>query len=267
VLINTWHRDELLLDAISHYSQCPSIDAIRVVWSDRAPPGADSPFFAAAGHRPLRFDARNGTSLNNRFLPLQGLRTDAVFSVDDDIRVPCGDLLFAFSVWQNVPTNLVGFWPRTHEELAPGNFVYRCWWKVWLTGSYSIVLTKAAFLHHRYLAAYSQAMPARIRDYVDKMRNCEDIAMQFLASNISKSAPVFVRGSLTDKGVFNGISTSSAGAGGGHMLSRSKCLDVLAEVYGHMPLRRSFMVAAPAGSWSASAPPTWYEYISSDLWT
>lgn len=50
------------------------------------------------------------------------------------------------------------------------------WWK----GEYSIVLTKAAFVHHRFFKLYTEEMPQRIRTYVDEHHNCEDIAMQFL---------------------------------------------------------------------------------------
>ncbi|CAN0547220.1 unnamed protein product, partial [Laminaria digitata] len=48
---------------------------------------------------------------------------------------------------------------------------------------YSIVLTKAAFVHSKYLELYSGGMVeamAKVRDYVDAHRNCEDIAMQMV---------------------------------------------------------------------------------------
>ena len=38
--------------------------------------------------RQVRFDAHNTTSINNRFAPLPGLLTDAVFNVDDDMARP-----------------------------------------------------------------------------------------------------------------------------------------------------------------------------------
>ena len=53
-------------------------------------------------------------NLNNRFKPIEGLRTDAIFSIDDDVVVPCSTLEFAFSVWQSAPDSMVGFVPRMH---------------------------------------------------------------------------------------------------------------------------------------------------------
>ena len=204
-----------------------------------------------------------------------------MFAVDDDIRVPCSDLDFAFGVWKVADQSLVGFMPRIHtlnptalravaeaegrkekkreekrrkkgkkiregeeEERGVGGeeggmeeeeeedifdmeaeeggkeggkeggglrggripplFRYNGWWKVWWEGEYSLILTKAAFLHRDFLRAYTEEMPGAIRAYVDENRNCEDIAMQFLAANLTGKPPIFVRGRLTDLGVFKG---------------------------------------------------------------
>ena len=63
-------------------------------------------------------------------------------------------------------------------------------------GFYSIILTKAAFLHHDYFGLYTSAMPSAIRSLVDSERNCEDIAMQFLISNSTGLPPVYIKGHL-----------------------------------------------------------------------
>jgi hypothetical protein len=57
-------------------------------------------------------------SLNSRFLVLNDLATDAVFAVDDDIKVSCADLKFAFEVWASTQHTLVGFYPRLHTPTA-----------------------------------------------------------------------------------------------------------------------------------------------------
>jgi Glycosyl transferase family 64 domain len=100
-------------------------------------------------------------SLNNRFKPLEGPHTDTIFAVDDDIRVPCVQLSLGYEVWQNSPRNIIGFIPRLHLRGASG-YVYRCWWRVWWQGTYSIILTKAAFLHHDYFNMYTNVMPKEI---------------------------------------------------------------------------------------------------------
>ena len=84
---------------------------------------------------------------------------------------------------------------------------------------------------------------------MDENRNCEDIAMQFLASNVTGKPPIFVRGRVTDLGVFKGISTKSW-TKLGHMKSRGQCLNDFVDLYGGvMPLVKGRMVAGSASSW------------------
>lgn len=49
-------------------------------------------------------------------------------------------------------------------------YKYGGWWSVWWTGSYSMVLTKAAFFHRTYLDLYTHEMPSSIHDYITKVR-------------------------------------------------------------------------------------------------
>lgn len=49
-------------------------------------------------------------------------------------------------------------------------YTYGGWWSVWWMGTYSMVLSKAAFFHKKYLSLYTNEMPASIRDYVTKNR-------------------------------------------------------------------------------------------------
>jgi hypothetical protein len=169
-------------------------------------------------------------------------------------------------VWSGSQRSLIGFMPRLHMRGPNGSLIYRCWWRVWLHGVYSIILTKAAFLHHDYFAMYTNDMPASIHELVDKSRNCEDIAMQFLISNVTSLPPIFVKGHLDDLGVLNGISTSRNIASAGHMDKRSQCLNELVRIYKSNPLRKSHIIVDSAANGWTNWPSTWMEFISSDLW-
>jgi len=147
-----------------------------------------------------------------------------------------------------------------------GEYIYRCWWKTWREGAYSIILTKAAFLHHDYFKQYTYSMPKEIKDYVDNIRNCEDLAMQFLISNSSSLPPLYVQGHLSDLGTLGGISTSKNVLLAGHMKSRSQCLNDLGNFYRGMPLIKSHVVVHSASNMWTYSPATWWEYFSSDLW-
>ena len=50
-------------------------------------------------------------------------------------------------------------------------YTYGGWWSVWWTGTYSMVLSKAAFFHKKYFSVYTNEMPASIRDFVTKNRS------------------------------------------------------------------------------------------------
>lgn len=56
-----------------------------------------------------------------------------------------------------------------------------------------MVLTGAAFIHKHYTYLYTHWLPQAIRDKVDEYMNCEDIAMNFLISHLTRKPPVKVR--------------------------------------------------------------------------
>ena len=267
VVMNTFQRPAMLQDAIDYYATCGTVKYIYVIWSEHEPPSVIvQNRYKGKQHPEIAFVLNPTDSLNNRFKPLTGPHTDAIFSVDDDIRVPCDDLTLAYEVWKASDKSIVGFMPRLHLRGKDDKLVYRCWWRVWLHGAYSVVLTKAAFLHHDYMKVYTEEMSKSIRDMVDRERNCEDIAMQFLVSDRTNLPPVYVKGSLQDWGVLNGISTSKTIVSAGHMDRRSACLNDLVEIYQRNPLIRSHQIVYNAGNSWVNSPSTWGEYISSDLW-
>lgn len=247
VVLNTFKRPDLLHRALAHYASCPRVAAVRVVWSEpAAPPSRDDPDADALFPGPsgfVRYDAHPTTSINNRFLPLAGLTTAALLSVDDDMVPPCAALDDAFAAWKAAPGALVGFYPRLHVG-AP-----RCGLRyvsaepalAW-HGRYSLVLTKAAFLHARYLSLYSEAMPAGIRNYVTKRRECEDIAMAFLVANATGRPSVFVAPPLRfwAGAKWDGAGRAGLSAGGvkDHHAMRGRCVADFAAMYGgRVPLR------------------------------
>ncbi|KAK2980937.1 hypothetical protein RJ640_022916 [Escallonia rubra] len=183
VLINTWKRDSLLKQSVGHHASCSGTDAIHVVWSESDPPSDKLKAYlkkivlkkSQTAQKPnFRFDLNKEDNLNNRFKPIEDLRTDAIFSVDDDIIVPCPALDFAFTVWQSAPSTMVGFVPRMHwlnkERNSVLQYRYGGWWSVWWMGTYSMVLSKAAFLHRKYLDLYTYKMSSSVHDYVTKER-------------------------------------------------------------------------------------------------
>ncbi|XP_008785400.1 glycosyltransferase family 64 protein C4-like [Phoenix dactylifera] len=243
ILINTWKRNDLLKQSVVHYASCSGVNSIHVVWSEPDPPSDLLHDFLRQATRmnskdgkyiEVTFDLNQEDSLNNRFKEIKGLRTDAIFSIDDDVIFSCSAVELAFSVWQSAPMTMVGFVPRMHwldkSRGSVEQYRYGGWWSVWWMGTYSMVLSKAAFFHKKYLDLYTNHMPVAIRDYVTKNRNCEDIAMSLLVANVTGAPPIWVKGRVFEIGS-TGISNL-----GGHSQRRSQCLNVFAAIYDHMPL-------------------------------
>ncbi|CAL1374686.1 unnamed protein product [Linum trigynum] len=243
IVMNTWKRYDLLKQSIAHYASCSELDSIHIVWSEPDPPSESlvahlNHILQSKSRGPrqveLKFDINKEDSLNNRFKEIKDLKTDAVFSIDDDVIFPCSSVEFAFRVWQSAPDNMVGFVPRAHwlEQSHDNNkyYSYGGWWSVWWTGTYSMVLSKAAFFHKKYLRLYTNEMPASLKDYITKNRNCEDIAMSFLVANATDAPPVWVKGKIFEIGS-TGISSL-----GGHKDRRSQCINRFVAEFGRMPL-------------------------------
>ena len=93
-------------------------------------------------------------------------------------------------VWREHRDRVVGFpgrfhaWDQNFHNAWNYNSNYSC--------ELSMVLTGAAFIHKHYTYLYTHWLPQAIRDKVDEYMNCEDIAMNFLISHITRKPPVKV---------------------------------------------------------------------------
>ena len=171
----------------------------------------------------------NGNSLNNRFLPYEQIETEAVLSLDDDIRLEHDEIDLAFRVWRENRDRLVGFPGRFHLwDVHSNQWLYN----TNLTCEISMVLTGAVFLHSYYLHLYSSWLPASIRRVVDEFMNCEDIAMNFLVAHISRQPPIKV----TSRIQFSCDKCSSLWTRPDHYKERSQCINMFVDEFGYLPL-------------------------------
>ncbi|KAL3693498.1 hypothetical protein R1sor_007149 [Riccia sorocarpa] len=147
---------------------------------------------------------------------------------------------------------MVGFVPRMHwpkkTKHAREQYTYGGWWSVWWTGTYSMILTKAAFIHKDYLDLYTSRMPSPILSYVKEERNCEDIAMSFLVANYTDAPPIWVKGDIHEIGS-TGISSLA-----GHSKRRTACVNYFVDVFGRMPLVSTRVKIVKPGQTAALKP-------------
>lgn len=97
---------------------------------------------------------------------------------------------YVYRVWREHRDRVVGFpgrfhaWDQNYHNAWNYNSNYSC--------ELSMVLTGAAFIHKHYTYLYTHWLPQAIRDKVDEYMNCEDIAMNFLISHLTRKPPVKV---------------------------------------------------------------------------
>ncbi|XP_060518039.1 exostosin-3 isoform X2 [Cylas formicarius] len=229
IMLLTYEREQVLLDSISRLRGLPYLHSVVVVWNSPRPPNPELrwPDIGAPVH--VIKAARN--SLNNRFLPLENLQTEAILSVDDDAHLRHDEILFGFRVWREHRDRIVGFPGRFHAwDLNTKNgWLYNSNYSCEL----SMVLTGAAFLHRHYLHLYWTWLPQAIRDKVDEYMNCEDIAMNFLVSHITRKPPVKVTSRWTFRcpGCPQSLSEDDT-----HFQERHKCINFFTQVFGYTPL-------------------------------
>ncbi|KAJ4964485.1 hypothetical protein NE237_024424 [Protea cynaroides] len=198
VLINGYSesRFHLLRSIAAKYSSCPSVAAVFILWSNPTTPtetltqltiNITSYYFVSA---PISILRQSSDSLNSRFFPRPSwITTRAVAICDDDVEIDTKSVEFAFKIWSSHQDNLVGFFARSHDfDLSRRTWIYTVH-----PDKYSIVLTKFMILKTDYLYMYSCGSNMdEMRKVVDRMRNCEDILMNFVVANATNSGPILI---------------------------------------------------------------------------
>ena len=99
------------------------VEEIIVVWDNPAEGFIDSVKRREASNFtvPVRFltDFPNA-SLNNRYKIHEQIRTDAVFAIDDAIRIRHVGVRAAFVEWKRHPDLMINFWPQNLRHSANG---------------------------------------------------------------------------------------------------------------------------------------------------
>ncbi|KFK24896.1 hypothetical protein AALP_AA8G038800 [Arabis alpina] len=217
---------------VKHYSRCPSVKEIVVIWNKGPPPELTDLDSAV----PVRIRVERLNTLNNRFNIDPLIKTRAVLELDDDIMMPCDDIEKGFRVWREHPERLVGFYPRFVDQ----TMTYSAEKFARSHNGYNMILTGAAFMDAGLAFGVYQSDKAKIgREFVDKQFNCEDVLLNFLYANASGSgkAVEYVRPSLAiDTSKFSGVAIS--GNTNQHYKKRSECLRRFSDLYGRLSDRR-----------------------------
>ncbi|XP_073449130.1 exostosin-like 2 isoform X1 [Aquarana catesbeiana] len=252
LIMQSFNRTDLLLKMLNHYQAMPHLHSIIVVWNNV---GQDTPheLWESLGPHPMSvyFKKQSVNLMRNRLQNFPEIQTQAVLMMDDDTLLSAYDISFAFSIWQQFPSQIVGFVPRKHVTSPSGIYSYGSFELQVDSGPgdmYSLILIGAAFFHKDYLKLF-QEQPTSIHNMIDQTQNCDDIAMNFLVANYTGKAsgvlvkPIDMRNLEKDAGSgYTGMWHRPE-----HLLQRSYCLNKLVGIYGKMPLRYSNIMISQFG--------------------
>ncbi|KAH9322624.1 hypothetical protein KI387_017263 [Taxus chinensis] len=250
VLINGFSESRLpLLQKIARsYSSFPCVHSVFILWGNSSTPSTllETLNFESLG-APIYILRNPSSSLNDRFLPRDFISTRAVLICDDDVEIQdSASLSFALRVWsQHRRKRIVGFFGRSHGfELETGAWIYTVH-----PDRYSIILTKLMIVGTEFLYLYTCHSPKGVREFVDKVRNCEDIAMNFIVADRTGVGPVLVEGSPRDWGDTRNsegglVVDAALSSLEDHRKRRGGCITEFHKLWGHMPLRYSYGVVS-----------------------
>ena len=204
MVLTVYSRHRYLLDRLAWYTGFAYLKSIVVVWNKvtEKPPTLEPTWFRI----PVTILTQRANSMNNRFRPSPYVDTDCVINMDDDWDMPYPVMEYAVRVWHaGYQDELVGLSNngRVHGKGIVGSSASngarssRPTWKysssmVKGKGVRSIVLPSGMVYHRRYLALYTERIPAEARALVDDVMNCDDILFNFMVANSTKHAPVFI---------------------------------------------------------------------------
>ncbi|KAK9473530.1 glycosyl transferase family 64 domain-containing protein [Dipodascopsis tothii] len=227
-------RQETLPFVIEQFLMSPLVDKVFLVWHNNQQPMARN-VRELLDAKPDSVVLLNQTvdSLNNRFNPVEKLRTSAVLISDDDVWTPMENIDLAFESWQRQPDSLVGFAPRADCYDKDSETTKYCWAYRMSPQRYSIMLTKLMFMDANFLFLWRCGLPDYILKYVDDLINCEDIAMNFLVTGVTNAPPIHVvSDEVYDFGLENGISSSPT-----HWKVRGQCVNTIIGLFGNNTLQ------------------------------
>ena len=213
----------------------PSLEEIVVIWNEIDKPMP--PSWTSQHGIPVRYRLSQRNSMNMKFWPDPEYRTKAILLHDDDVYLQPEDMEFGFQVWRQFGQNrMTGVLARCVER-KDGKWTYSFCPNADKKDQqpYQLVLSNLAFLHISfmdYFASDDKTMTA-IRDHIDAVFNCDDLAINYITSMITCKGPLQIVGSQ-DYVTYNpsvGISTDPK-----HMEKRDVCLNLFEEMMGFMPL-------------------------------
>jgi alpha-1,4-N-acetylglucosaminyltransferase EXTL3 len=238
IIILTYKREKLLSLVIDKYFDLPYLHKIVVVWNDLEVKPTGALLFKykkMLETNRLVFIQSVKNKIDNRMLPYSQIQTDCVLLADDDSPLRNDEISLGFRTWRENRHRIVGFPMRFHSwSMAKQKNIYMSKFSC----EYSLILTGAVFYHRFYNYIYTYVIDQRLRDLVERVKNCDDLVFNYMVAQFTRLPPIKVtsRSDFTCQlceqfKEFRGISHNFS-----HYNLRHDCLNYINSIYGYNPL-------------------------------
>uniref|UniRef100_A0AAF5DLH2 Glyco_transf_64 domain-containing protein n=1 Tax=Strongyloides stercoralis TaxID=6248 RepID=A0AAF5DLH2_STRER len=229
IMMTTYKRIQGLNYSLAQFNNNTDVDKIIVIWNDPDLSYLPKKHFWSKSVAPAFFVKPNANSLNNKFLPYDIIKTEAILILDDDQRLSEELLKYLFNVWKFNRDVIVGYNRRLTGN-GPGNAYFTSGLK-----KFDLILTSLSFLNKKYLYYYTYNFPTKFKEKIDFLTNCEDISMNYLVAMYSNKPNIAytIGGDLSRcyNCTSHGLSSKS-----NHYKIRSDCVLELNKIFGFNPM-------------------------------
>uniref|UniRef100_A0A0N4Z425 Glyco_transf_64 domain-containing protein n=1 Tax=Parastrongyloides trichosuri TaxID=131310 RepID=A0A0N4Z425_PARTI len=232
VVMLTYRRIPGLNYSLTQFNNETNVDKIIVIWNDPDLIQLPNKDQWAKSIPPVFFVKPTGNSLNNRFLPYDIIKTEAILSLDDDQRLTPSLLHYTFDVWKFNRDVLVGYSSKLTTKNDSLVYIAK------KSETYDLLLTSLSMLNRKYLFYYTYNFPSNIKRYIDDKMNCEDIAMNFMIAILTNKPNALFTNvedlSRCDNCIAHGLSKDK-----NHYIERSDCVELFSNTFGGNPMIES----------------------------
>ncbi|CAH8515844.1 unnamed protein product [Heterobilharzia americana] len=170
-LIRAHNHFALLSTLLKSIQSVKFLQQIVVVWTNKMYPIPESILWPSL-KVPLSVVRSAYGSVNGRYFPYRQIRTEAVFSIEEDTCLPSAESIErAFELWCQNPERLVSLSAGQSGQLA---------WHFFSDNQSFSASFPAVFFNKHYLHLYTNLLADHIKAFIDELDTCEDIFFYWL---------------------------------------------------------------------------------------
>jgi hypothetical protein len=213
-------------------SNLPHLSKILVMWIGNGKPKIMQPSYCSVKIY-IHNKQHKKQYLTKVMFPVDEITTPAILTLWEDTELIGDEAEFAYLTWLSNRDRLIGFTSQRHYW-SPAQKSWK--YSVSPSNKYSMI-SLGASIYHKYYGYYMLTKASKLlRAIADNSRDCFDVAINFLISDLVGKSPLKLSQRLKLSNHHKPESSTK---------SYSSCLNFLVPAFGYMPLQYSLVRADP----------------------